>query len=178
MDTDRREFFRVADTAYVTATAFDPDRPAIADYFPELHQVAVLKEFENVDAQFGEFLERVKDPATRKLMDLFNTKLTLMTRYLHIQTTQAEHLQAQPIDISEGGCRCWLQGSHLVGEDLALALIFSPSYLSLFCHAQVAEAVTEGSGTRVHLEFQTLNETQRQSLTRHLFKVQAQSRGT
>lgn len=176
MDTDRREFFRVADTAYVTATGFNPERPAIADYFPELHQVAVLKEFENVDAQFSEFLERIKDPATRKLMDLFNTKLTLMTRYLHIQTTQAEHLQAQPIDISEGGCQCLLEGTHEVGEDLALALIFSPSYLSLFCHARVAEARAEGSGTRVNVEFQSLNETQRQSLTRHLFKVQAQSR--
>lgn len=176
MDTDRREFFRVADTAYVTAAGYDPARPAIADYFPELHQVAVLKEFENVDAQFSEFLERIKDPATRKLMDLFNTKLTLMTRYLHIQTTQAEHLQAQPIDISEGGCQCWLEGNHEVGEDLALALIFSPSYLSLFCHARIAEARTEGSGTRVNVEFQSLNETQRQSLTRHLFKVQAQNR--
>ncbi|HET8902710.1 MAG TPA: PilZ domain-containing protein [Saccharospirillum sp.] len=176
MDTDRREFFRVADTAYVTAAGYDPARPAIADYFPELHQVAVLKEFENVDAQFGEFLERIKDPATHKLMDLFNTKLRLMTRYLHIQTTQAEHLQAQPIDISEGGCQCWLEGKHEVGEDLALALIFSPSYLSLFCHARIAEARAEGSGTRVNVEFQSLNETQRQSLTRHLFKVQAQNR--
>lgn len=176
MDTDRREFFRVADIAYVTAAGYNPARPAIADYFPELHQVAVLKEFENVDVQFGEFLERIKDPATRKLMDLFNSKLTLMTRYLHIQTTQAEHLQAQPIDISEGGCQCWLEGNHKVGEDIALALIFSPSYLSLFCHARVAEAREEGSGTRVNVEFQSLNETQRQSLTRHLFKVQAQNR--
>lgn len=178
MDNDRREFFRVADTAYVTATSFDPQRPAIADYFPQLHQVAVLKEFENVDAQFSEFLERVKDPATRKLMDLFNTKLALMTRYLHIQTTQAEQLEAQPIDISEGGCQCWLEGNHPVGEDLALALIFSPSYLSLFCHARVAEAVSEGGGSRVHLEFESLNEAQRQALTRHMFKVQASRRGS
>ena len=177
MDTDRREFFRVADTAYIKAAAFDAGRPAIADYFPELHQIAVLKEFENVDAQFGEFLERIKDPATRKLMDLFNTKLSLMTRYLHIQSTRSEHLQAQPIDISEGGCRCWLEGTHAVGDDLALALIFSPSYSSLFCHARVAEASPESAGTEVHLEFQSLSEVQRQALTRHLFKVQAQSRG-
>jgi hypothetical protein len=177
MDTDRREYFRVNDAAYVSATVYDAKRPAIADYFPQLHQVAVLKEFENIEAQFGEFLERIKDPATRKLMDLFNSKLELITRYLHIQTTQAEQLKAQTIDISEGGCACWLEGEHPVGEDLALAIIFSPSYLSMFCHVKVAEARSEGTGTQVHLIFHSLNEAQRQSLTRHLFKVQAQNRG-
>lgn len=176
MDNDRREYFRITDTAYLRTAPFDSHRPAIPDYFPELHQIAVMKEFESVDAQVGEFLERIKDASVRKLISLMNEKLELMSRYLYIRDTHELDLEAQTIDISEGGCQVWLPEFHQRGDTLALALIFTPSYLSLFCKARVAEAHPEENGTRLHLEFLDLPESQRQALIRHMFKVQAQNR--
>ncbi len=176
MDNDRREYFRVTDTAYLCAALYDPHKPSIPDYFPELHQIAVIKEFEQVDTHFLEFLDRVKDASVRKLLKLFNEKLDLMSRYLHIRDVQAQQLDAQSIDISEGGCSCQLPGEYQAGQVLALAIIFTPSYLSLFCQARVAETPAQSADQRLHLEFAHLTETQRQALTRHMFKVQAQSR--
>lgn len=176
MDSERRDYFRITDTAYLKAAPFNPDKPSIPDYFPELHQIAVMKEFETVDSQFHEFLDRIKDASTRKLIGLMNDKLDLISRYLSIQDTHELNLDAQTIDISEGGCSAWLSEPHQEGEILALALIFTPSYLSLFCKARVADTQPEKGGTRLHLEFIDLREPQRQTLTRHMFKVQAQNR--
>lgn len=176
MTNDRREYFRVTDTAYLSAVPFDPDKPSVPDYFPDLHQIAVMKEFEQVDAQFLEFLDRVKDASVRKLLKLFNEKLDLMSRTLHIRDIQDRNLDAQTIDISEGGCSARLPGDFRVDQRLALAIIFTPSYLSLFCQARVADVAKEGESTRLHLEFVGLTEPQRQSLTRHMFKVQARNR--
>lgn len=176
MTNERREFFRVTDTAYLHAVPYDPDKPSIPDYFPDLHQIAVMKEFEQVDAQFLEFLDRIKDASVRKLMKLFNDKLELMSRTLHIRDVQSRELTAQTIDISEGGCSAQLPGTFKIDQRLALAIIFTPSYLSLFCQARIAELEDTGGDTRLHLEFVGLSESQRQSLTRHMFKVQALSR--
>ncbi|WP_158269384.1 PilZ domain-containing protein [Saccharospirillum sp. MSK14-1] len=174
---DDQQYFRIDDTAYLVATPYDPDKPAIADYFPQLHQIAVLKEFENVDMQLLEFLDRVKDAATRKLLGLFNDKLNLMSRYLHIHDIHEHQLDAQSINIGEAGVRGVLPDHVQTGQELALAIIFPPSYLSLFCRARVSQAqTTTDGGTDVELSFVELPESQRQALTRHMFKVQAQNR--
>lgn len=174
---DEQQYFRIDDTAYLVAAPYNPDKPAIADYFPELHQIAVLKEFENVDTQLLEFLDRVKDAATRKLLGLFNDKLNLMSRYLHIHDIHEQHLDAQPINIGENGVHGRLPDPVQIDQELALAIIFPPSYLSLFCRARVS-SVRPGAegGTAVELSFVDLPESQRQALTRHMFKVQAQNR--
>lgn len=176
METDRRDYFRVNDTAYLSAVPYDPGKPAIEDYFPELHQIAVMREFERVNQEYHDHLDRVKDAAVRKLMGLFNEKLDLMTRYLHITDVKDLRLDAQRIDIGEGGCSGHFAQPFSLGDDLALAIIFTPSYVSLFCRAKVVQVTEDSNGARLHLEFQQLAESQRQALTRHMFKVQAQSR--
>jgi len=174
---DDQQYFRINDTAYLVAAPYDPDKPAIADYFPQLHQIAVLKEFENVDMQLLEFLDRVKDAATRKLLGLFNDKLNLMSRYLHIHDVHEHDLDSQSINIGEAGVRGTLPDNIETNQELALAIIFPPSYLSLFCRARVISAQpSAGGGTEVELTFVELPESQRQALTRHMFKVQAQHR--
>lgn len=173
MDDDTQQYFRIDDTAYLAVAPYVADKPAIADYFPQLHQIAVRKEFETVDAQLLEFLDRVKDAATRKLLGLFNEKLDLMSRYLHIHDIQEQHLESQSINIGENGVTAHLKQSVQPGQELALAIIFTPSYLSLFCRARVASLAENG---QVQLEFTELPESQRQALTRHMFKVQAQNR--
>lgn len=176
MESDRRDYFRVTDTAYLSAVPFDSNKPAIEDYFPELHQIAVMREFERVNQEYYDFLDRVKDAAVRKLMGLFNEKLELMTRYLHISDIKDLRLDAQRIDIGEGGCSGVFAHAFAVGDELALAVIFTPSYVSLFCRARVVQVTEDADGKRLHLEFRHLAEAQRQALTRHMFKVQAQSR--
>lgn len=176
MEPDRRDYFRVTDTAYLSAALYNANKPAIEDYFPELHQIAVMREFERVNQEYHDFLDRVKDAAVVKLMGLFNEKLDLMTRYLHITDIKELRLEAQRIDIGEGGCSGVLPQSFSIGDELALAIIFTPSYISLFCRARVVEVSEDAEGQRLHLEFQHLAESQRQALTRHMFKVQAQSR--
>lgn len=176
MNNDRREYFRITDTAYIKAAPFDPNKPSIPDYFPELHQIAVKKEFESVDAQVGEFLDRIKDASVKKLIGLMNEKLELMSRYLYIRDTHELKLEAQTIDVSEGGCSVWMPESYQPGDQLALALIFTPSYLAIFCQAHVTDIQPDNGGKRLHLEFVGLGENQRQALTRHMFKVQAQNR--
>ncbi|WP_157954466.1 PilZ domain-containing protein [Saccharospirillum mangrovi] len=176
MNDDAQQYFRIDDTAYMAAAPYLADRPAIADYFPHLHQIAVLKEFETVDAQLLEFLDRVKDAATRKMLSLFNEKLDLMSRYLHIHDIHEQQLDAQPINIGENGVKGRLSQSFALGQELAIAIIFTPSYVSLFCRAKVVESLQDGDGYSVDLEFVDLPETQRQALTRHMFKVQAHNR--
>ncbi|MHA7878300.1 MAG: PilZ domain-containing protein [Saccharospirillum sp.] len=176
MDTDRRDYFRVNDMAYLSAQPFNAERPAIEDYFPQLHQIAVLREFERVNQEVQELQERIKDAAVRKMMTLFNEKLDLMTRYLHITDIKDQHLDAQMIDIGEGGCACQLAQDFSVGDELALAVIFTPSYVSLFCRAKVVEVSVDAHGRHHHLAFLSLPESQRQALTRHMFKVQARNR--
>lgn len=174
--SDDQQYFRIDDTAYIAAAPYQPETPAITDYFPRLHQLAVLKEFESVDAQLLEFLDRVKDAATRKMLSLFNEKLDLMSRYLHIHDIHEQQLDAQSINIGETGLRARLDLAAEVGEELAIAIIFTPSYVSLFCRARVISTGVNGEDNAVEVEFVDLPESQRQALTRHMFKVQALNR--
>jgi hypothetical protein len=159
-------------TAFVAVTPVDDDIVDAGACFPELHALALLSESNNIDAEIAALSERIKDITTRKTIELMYKKLSIITKLIDINATTHEQLASQTINVSEGGCCLSSDQSFSVGQRLATALIFTPSYYAHFCFSAVTEIEKRGNINTYHLIFEPLTELQKQELLKHMFKAQ------
>ncbi|WP_320827051.1 PilZ domain-containing protein [Reinekea sp.] len=170
---DRRDSFRVEMNAMVSIVSLDDTRVIDAsDCFPQLHAIALQSQSDVIEQEIGLISERIKDIAVRKTLDLLQQKIALMAKLIDVQTAQANSLKTQLIDISIGGCSVTLPDLLQINDRLALALIFTPSYFSLFTLATVSAHSEQGGLQKYHLNFGDLLEAQHQTLLKLMFKAQ------
>lgn len=174
-DNERRDSFRVSMTAFVSTTKEISLAADASDCFPDLHAMSLLSQNDTIEQELNSLSDRVKDLAVRKSLLLLREKLTLIAKLIDVKTAQEKQLKATTIDISEGGCSMLCKDQYVVGERIALALIFTPSYFALFVFGTIAD-ITEVEGEqRYHFTFDPLTETQRQNLLKNMFKAQTKS---
>jgi len=170
---DRRDSFRVEMNAMVSVVSLDDTRVVDAsDCFPQLHAIALQSQSDVIEHEISLISERIKDIAVRKTLDLLQQKIALMAKLIDVQTAQANNLRTQLIDISIGGCSVTLPSTFEVNDRLALALIFTPSYFSLFTLATVCAMRDDEGVHRHHLCFESLLDVQHQTLLKLMFKAQ------
>lgn len=169
---ERRDSFRVEMTAFVSIEPVDSDCIDASTCFPELHSMALLSESTNIDSEIALLTERVKDIAVKKSLELLQNKINLMTKMIDIQATQSSQLDSQTVNVSEGGCSLVTEKAIENGQRVAVALVFTPSYYAHFAFATVADQHEESGKTWLHLTFESLSETQKQHLLKHMFKAQ------
>ena len=176
---DRRDSFRVEMNAMVSAVKVDGSRIVDAsDCFPELHVMALQSQSTVIEQEMNLISDRIKDIAVRKILDLLQQKISLMAKLIDIQTAQANNLKTQLIDISTGGCSIVLPDTLEVGDRMALALIFTPSYFSLFTLATLTEQSDRDGLRKYHFRFENLLESKQQTLLKLMFKAQTNLHNT
>lgn len=172
---ERRDSFRVNMTAFVSMTKNLDQAADASDCFPELHAMSLLSQNDTIEQELNTLSDRIKDLAVRKSLVLLREKLTLIAKLIDVKTAQENELKATSIDISEGGCSLMCKDQYVVGDQIALALIFTPSYFALFVFGTLADISSVDGEQRYHITFDPLTETQRQKLLKNMFKAQTKS---
>jgi len=174
---ERRAYFRISDMAFAMAAPWDNHQESIQEYFPKLRALVMQYEIDNIDKESRDLYFKIDDDVLKELVHNQNRKLELMSRYLAAYELSDQSIMPQQISIGEGGANF---ESHLdlnVGMDIAVAVVFTPSYLPVFAKANIVSIDNEGGQHPIiHCEFYPFPEKTRQSLMQHLLKQQTLGR--
>ena len=171
---DRREFFRIEDMAFVGCTTWRSDQTSVPEYFPEFRFLSLQGEIENLEKDSQELYQKLDDELAKKLIEIQNRKLDLVIKYLSIKDISASQMPPQQVIISEGGVGFQSDKQFQNGALVAVAIVFTPSYLPIFTKAEVIGCRPDNeSHFFVHTNFIQLPEETRQKLARHLLMQQA-----
>lgn len=172
MEDERRSYFRVDDMAWVLTAQWDPDQASAVEYFPELRQTTILQALDAIDADLRKLDKEMDTKPTAQYVRNLNQKIDIFRQALLIQ--QLNQLDSRPIriTISEGGLGFMSEYAYTVGSHIAMALVFSPSYMAIFPHAEVLECRPVDNGFYLHVAFVEMPESMRQQLARHLLSQQ------
>lgn len=169
---ERRKAFRLDVTAAVDITAKQANLLLATEHFQQLQQLSLLQELNSAEQALNAYVERIKELAARKAVAILRQQINVLANLSYAQSLADQSLPQQVINISEYGCTLTTAKNFAVEDRVALALIFYPNVLTLFCFATVVTKTATRSGTQLHLQFDDLGEKQTQSLRKHLFQLQ------
>ncbi|MEX2489936.1 MAG: PilZ domain-containing protein [Pseudomonadales bacterium] len=180
---DNRDHYRVKDAIYVsyeTVTSghmksvlaeenfvFSQTFSASREIYElELDAMDILREVSENNRQLGNFLHNV------------NKRMTLLCRSLIADELVDNDPGGTDSDISEGGLGFASSRFLTPGTNLALKLLFTPSYFGLSCYGQVRHCrlTEDGEAYRVGVQFMHLDETCERLICRHIVRQQAEER--
>ncbi len=178
MEDERREYFRIEDIAWVLSHDFDPAMPSVVEYFPQLRHITAEHELHHIDDALRQLQSKLEDKPVSRYVQLLNQKIDVFHRNLLIQQLDRLPESPQTVTLSEGGISFRRSEPVDIGQLLAIAIVFSPSYDALYLKGEVVDLDTDGSseGTMVHTAFRDMPETERQHLARHVLAQQTRSR--
>ena len=172
-DTDQNDAFHVDMTAIVDLKPADAESSDAANCFPELHALALMSETSNIDDELTALTDRIKDITLKKSVSLLHKKLNIITSLIDIKTAQQKNSPPQSINMSEANCRLIKPKGFNIGQRVAIAIIFTPSYFTHFSFAKVSQAkAVDESRLEYLFEFENLTEAQKQQLIKHMFRAQ------
>ncbi len=176
MEDDRRAYFRIEDVAWVLTAALSEQRPNAVEYFPQIRHVTAENALAAIDEELKELNKQLDEKALSRYVRTLNRKIDLFRQNLLIQQLSQLDEDAQTVTVSEGGVSFWSHQAYKVGDRVAMALIFSPSYLTIYPQGEVVDCDADTGGYRLHCAFIEMPEPMRQQLTRHLFAQQTHNR--
>ena len=174
MGYERREYFRVNTNAFVALAKIDQQHNSIPEYFPDLSQFILHQQLEEINHQCFEHLNNLKDQTAHKLLQLQNQKIDILVKLLQQKAVQDSQIQVQKIEISEGGVSVINQHRFVLNQQLAIMLIFTPSYEIVYCQGTVVEL--SQAEQQLHIQFEQIATSQRQKLVQLLLKEQTHQR--
>ena len=176
---ERREFFRIDDMAFAAGRLWSEHQLSVPEYFPEFKFLQLRGELEVLNQEAGSIYQKVDDEHVKHLLDIQNRKMEVLEKYLLIKDLAQTKLTPQKIVISEGGIGFRNATAFDINAKIAVAVIFTPSYLSLFTTAKVVGCNPSlDGGFYIHGEFARIPEPDRQRLARHLLAQQARQRNS
>lgn len=163
--------------AFAMAAPWDNHQESIQEYFPKLRTLVMQYEIENIDKESRDLFFKIEDEVLKEIVQNQNRKLELMSRYLAAYELSDQSILPQQISIGEGGASFESFNEFSVGMDIAVAVVFTPSYLPVFAKAKIVSIDVEGTqNPLIHCEFYPFPEKMRQSLMQHLLKQQTLNR--
>ncbi|MEX0584569.1 MAG: PilZ domain-containing protein [Natronospirillum sp.] len=176
MEDERRAYFRINDIAWVLTAAYTEQQPSVPEYFPQLRQFTAEHMLETVNQELKELEDKLDDKPEIRYVKLLNRKIDLFRQNLLIQHLERLDEHPQTVTISEGGVSFRSHQAYRVGDRIAMALVFSPSYIAIYPKAEVVNCDQGPGEYQLHATFVDMTETMRQHLARHLLAQQMQNR--
>ena len=174
MDNERREYFRVTTNAFVAIAAIDKDHNSIPEYFPKISQFTLHQQLEDINVECYEQLNVLKDKTAHKILNLQNQKIDIVLKLVQQKAIEEANLNVQSVEIGEGGLSFESKNSFTVDTQLAVMVIFTPSYQVVYSQGNL---IDKSEDDKCHIQFEQLSEVQRQKLVQHLMKEQTAQRG-
>ena len=175
-DDNRRAYFRIQDDVWVLSAPLDANQPNVAEYFPELRHLTAEKQLAQIDQELKKLSEELDDRPVSRYVRLLNSKIDVFHQNLLIQQVDRLDQRPQSVTISEGGLSFWSERAYTIGERVALALVFTPSYLTVYPKAEIIGCQPEAGGYALNATFIDMPEPMRQQLARHLLAQQTLNR--
>lgn len=173
---ERREYFRIDDNAYIGCIPIDERHDSIPEYFPKLSQISLYQQLSELEKDTKELIEQISDKLTHKILSLQNQKIDIISRYVQADSIAESGLAIQKIEVSEGGVGFFHHSEIAPNTEVAIMLLFTPSYEAVYSKAAIVDCRKENEQFNIHCSFINLEEQQRQKLARHLLKQQTRQR--
>jgi len=179
---DNRGFYRIRDKvilSYTPVAETDITNPESEFPISLSPSFELLSELHQLDAEQNQALRTIADKDKDIALCLRNAgrKIELLARAIIQDSDELEDLEPVEVTLSEGGISFTDRKPFAADSLMALKLFLLPSYIGLALYGRVVHSNEHFKGGHlVHLEFEQLNETQRQLLARHVMQYQAKQR--
>ena len=176
--SNQRDFYRV-DCRVIISHCVAGDRVpagrAPDSYFPDSEHFSLLRELRRMDHEAGHLLHTLGEH-DRNLGAYFahlNRKFDLLARHLAALTPELSRGSEQTISLSEGGLSFHAPQPPVPGSVLALRMTLMPAYVGIAVYASVvASGMQAREGRNVSVNFEHLQDADRQLIARHVMQVQ------
>lgn len=178
-EEERREYYRIEDRMALEITPLSgaeasseellQDASPLFNLLTELH----LSEFESQHL-LRQISER--DRSVAAYLKVLNKRLDILGQIL-TQTLHQEINEPQTVMLSEGGMSFEYPQAWEVGTHVAIKMYLLPQTLGLLLRGYILHCQAQENGQfAVGVEFEALNDAQRQLLARHILQKQAAER--
>lgn len=174
--TNERDFYRV-DGRGIVAMAVVGDRippgRSAESFFGE-DQFDLLRELRRLDLEGTGVLHQLgeQDRALGSYLHLLNRKIDALARHLSMLSPELRDGAEQTVSISEGGIAFTAAAPPEAGSVVALRVMLLPSGTAFAAFGRIVKLQPQPVGTAVSVNFENLQEAERQLVARHVMQVQ------
>lgn len=177
-ESNQRDYFRISCRAVIshcTVGAQVPGGKRPEAFFPDNEHFAMLRELRRMDQESQHLLAAIgeQDRTLGSYLHHLNRKLDTAVRFMATLVPSNSQGSEQTISLSEAGLAFHADPAPAVGSVLALRLTLLPAFAGLAVYGRVVKAGDESTdGTLVSVNFEHLQDAERQVLARHVMQVQ------
>lgn len=177
---DRRDYFRIEDRIGLEIRRLDADAPTPNDPFNGDHLDDLRAELRRLDQDIRLHLASLaeRDRLMTTLIKSLNGKLDTLARIMAFEQNPLQQDQWQQVTLSEGGIAFITPtASYQRGDRLAVRMTLPPELFRPQGIAEVVDARADDAGNwRVHAEFTSIHDSDRQQIARHVMRWQVRQR--
>ena len=177
-DADRREYYRIEDLIALELTPVRASEAATSEVLQDASPLFnLLSELHLSEFESQHLLRQIseRDRTVSSYLKTLNKRVDLLSQIV-AQTVLGQIGELQPVTLSEGGIEFHHPHPYPTDSHLAVKLVLMPQALGLLLRARVVRCLAQDGGYSIDTEFESLNDTQRQLLARHILQKQAQAR--
>ena len=177
-EADRREYYRIDDVIALEITPLSAPEAASDEVLQDASPLFnLLSELHLSEFEAQHLLRQIseRDRTVSSYLKTLNKRVDLLSQIV-AQTVLGQIGELQPVTLSEGGIEFHHPHPYPTDSHLAVKLVLMPQALGLLLRARVVRCLAQDGGYSIDTEFESLNDTQRQLLARHILQKQAQAR--
>lgn len=166
------QFFSIKDVAFVGLELFNSEQVSVIEYFPNYRSLGIENDLQQLLTRNHQLIDELTQPKLQEILHNFEDVCQLLSKSLISQQLSQDSMQVQPIKVSENELIVQWPVAMSKGQDLALMLIFSPSYQSFFLQAQVLVCQAKNDSFMMKLSLHHPRESSRRRLAAHVVEQQ------
>jgi hypothetical protein len=178
---DKRDYYRIKDRVLLEFKIIDPAIVEEGSDFPisvspEFH---LLNELHHIDSESLGLLHAIaeKDRNIATYMSAINHKIELLASVIAGSSEDLDEVRPQDATLGEGGLSFNHKEPVELGSKLAIKLTLLPSYAGLLLYGRVVNCNEHIKGDYLlNIEFENINDNNRQLIARHVLHYQAKAR--
>ena len=175
---NHRDFYRIECRAIVGFRSLGERPPEDAGpdtFFSDSPALLLSRELLRLEQEATPILAAIgeKDRAVASYLHVINRRIDLLSRHTLAQAPDTATGEEQSISLSEGGVVFRCAQALSVGSFVALRLLLLPAWTGVTTFGLVLKSETTAAGdTEISVEFESLQDTERQLVARHVMQVQ------
>ena len=158
------------------------ERPISAQIFKSSSTPHLLRELDELAGLCEDVVEPLsaRDPELGSVLNTLNRRVEILTELVIAGKEEAAYIESRPVTLSEGGMSFRNAAELPESTNMALKLIFLPSYQTLRIFARVAQCTMAEPGDiqpySIGVEFVRLSGLHRATLARYVMQKQIDCR--
>ena len=176
---ERRRYFRIKNWLFLSYEIDENPLKSIASKNIEPQsspRIQLLNELNNLEEDNLKFMASISSELNHVSQHItnMNKKIGLLTQYI-IQSLDIEYNELLEVDLSAGGIRFISKTSLRSKQQVKMEIVIIPEYYGVITYAKVVSCtkLKDGSGYDIAFKFVKISDTDRDTIVRHIFKVQS-----